>query len=193
MADPDQSLSLTYPELVDEIRRWCVEKSTGTMLIATEDNQFAKILFDGGAITFLSYGQKRGADAIALLQKVGRALVKLSQGPTAAPATEASLPDTTDILAQLAAAAGTSAVAVSSRAPLDEAALGNVLKIIEAELIEHLGPLADIVWSEHLARLGKPLSAPRLAELVEGLAHEIRDPAKIKQFKDAIRAKSGGG
>lgn len=190
MTEPDQSLSLTYPELVDEMRRWCADKRTGTMLIATEDNHLAKILFESGAITLLSYGLKNGLEAIPLLTHIGHARVKVSPGRPPPPGARA-LPPTGEIMALLAATTESSGGRLPANTPLDGEHLAKVLKIIETELIEHLGPLGDIVWTEHLERVGKPLSSLRLTGLIEGLAGEIGDPAKIRLFKDAIRDKIG--
>ncbi len=191
MPEQDQTLSLTYLEFVTEIQRWLAGKRTGTMLIATEDNHLAKILFDGGAITFLSYGPKSGREVIPFFKQIRHARVKTSQGKPAQPA-DASLPPTAEIIKQLASIGEAGESVVPSGVPLEGAQLENALKIIEAELTEHLGPLGDIVWTEHLERIGKPLTALRLRELVEGLSREIGDPAKIQRFKDAIREKIGG-
>jgi hypothetical protein len=191
MTEPDQSLSLTYPELVDEMRRWCADKRTGTMLIATEDNHLAKILFESGAITLLSYGLKNGLEAIPLLTQIGHARLKVSPGRAGAQPAGKTLPPTGEIMALLAEATEARGGRFPANTPLDGEHLAKVLKIIETELIEHLGPLGDIVWTEHLERVGKPLSSLRLTGLIEGLAGEIGDPAKIRLFKDAIRDKIG--
>src|SRR3970040_504816 len=101
MTEPDQSLSLTYPELVDEMRRWCAEKRTGTMLIATEDNHLAKILFENGAIAFLSYGLKNGREAIPLWTQTGHARVKASPARAGVHPAARALPPTGEIMALL--------------------------------------------------------------------------------------------
>jgi hypothetical protein len=65
------------------------------------------------------------------------------------------------------------------------------LKVIESELIEVLGPLANIVWGEHLDKLGKPVLASKLRGFVDGLAKEIGDPTKVQAFKDKVWQKIG--
>jgi len=65
------------------------------------------------------------------------------------------------------------------------------LKIIETELVDFLGPLANIVWTEQLERLGKPTAANKLHGLVDALAKEIGDPTKTQRFKDEVWQKIG--
>jgi len=76
MADP--TTPLNYAQLVDELRRACVEKRTGTMMLATDDNQLARILFQDGEIASISYRLKNGRDAIPLLKDIKQARVKFS-------------------------------------------------------------------------------------------------------------------
>lgn len=193
MANPEQSTMFTYDGLMDELRRACIEKRTGTLLIATEDNQLARIFLQDGEITWLSYGLKKGIEAIAAIKEIKQARAKFSQGRAGENPT-ATLPPTAEVLQLLAgdrrAPAATPARPASKS--LSNEQVPNALKVIEAELIEFLGPLAKIVWSEHLERIGKPVNSRQLPTLIDNLAKEIGDPTKVKSFKEQVWRKIGG-
>lgn len=186
----EQSAALTYAQLIDELRRACVEKRSGTMMIATQDNQLARVSLQDGEIVSINYRLKNGREAIPLLRDIKEARVRFSQGRTAAGGDQGgSLPSTVDIMLMLS---GDKAAAAPATGTVSTDQVPQALKVIEAELIEVLGPLASIVWTEHLERLGKPVAAGKLRTLVDGLAKEIGDPAKVQAFKDKIWQKLGG-
>src|SRR5206468_826553 len=64
--------------------------------------------------------------------------------------------------------------------PVNEA-LARSRGLIEAELVEYLGPMARVVVEEHLA------TASGLTDLIESLAGELNDPAKSVRFKERVR------
>jgi hypothetical protein len=55
--------------------------------------------------------------------------------------------------------------------------------VIEAELIEYLGPMARVVIEEHAT------AAHDLADFIDLLAAELNDPAKSATFKERVREK----
>lgn len=183
----------TFSELVDELRRCYVEKVTGTVMAATQDNQLARILFEKGDITFLSYGLKKGLDAVTPIKGIKEARVKISQGRVGGQQSD-TLPSTAEILQlfggeqmDLVAAAQPVSMSISGNK------IPNALKVIEAELIEFLGPVAQIVWSETLEQVGKPTGTRGVSSLVDALAKEVRDPVKVQRFKSQVWGKIGGG
>ena len=190
MVNPDQSTLFTYDGLLDELRRSCIEKRTGTLLIATEDNQLARIFLQAGEITFLSYGLKNGMDAIAAIKEIKQARAKFSHGRVGANR-GGKLPPTAEILQRLGSERRAAAARPASKSLSDDQ-VPTALKMIEAELVEVLGPLAKIVWSEHLERIGKPIHPRELRTLIDNLAKEIGDPTKVQRFKEQIWQKIRG-
>ena len=188
----DESV-FSYGELVDELRRCYVEKVTGTILAATQDNQLARILFQDGNITFLSYGLKKGVDAIEPIKNIKQARVKLSQGRVGGRQ-DGKLPATEELLELWG---GEHTAPASKKKPastsISSDRIPNALKVLEAELVEFLGPVAQIVWTETLEKVGKPANARAVSALVDALAMEIRDPAKVQRFKTQVWEKIGGG
>lgn len=194
MVNPDQSSLMTYKELMDELRRSCIEKRTGTLLIATVDNQLARIYLENGEITYMSYGLKKGAEAIIPIKEITKAQIKFSQKQIGGHQGE-KLPSTAEILHLLAGErrAPTTAAARPTPRSVTSDQMPGALKVIETELVEVLGPLAIIVWSENIERIGKPTNPPQLQTLIDNLAKEIGDPSKVKHFKEQIWQKIGGG
>lgn len=178
----DGSIPLTDTPLIDELRRACVEKRTGRMLVATQDNQFARISFRDGEIVSINYRLKSGREAIPLLKEIKQARVKFSHGKTGGEPPE-TLPSTVEIMRLLS---GDKAAPARATAAVTADQVPDALKIIEAELTEFLGPLATIIWTEHRERLDTPVTAGKLRTLVEGLAKEIGDPSKVQLFKEHV-------
>ncbi len=178
---------------MDELRRACVEKRSGTMMVATADNQLARISLQDGEVVSINYRLKNGREAIPLLKEIKQARVKFSQGKVGSDQPAGGLPPTSDIMRMLNAHKAAAAPAAASAAPssISVDQVPKALKVIEAELIEVLGPLANIVWSEHLDKLGKPVMASKLRGFVDGLAKEIGDPTKTQAFKDKVWQKIG--
>lgn len=192
MVNPDQSTLLTYEGFMDELQRSCVEKRTGTLLIATKDNQLARIYIENGEITFLSYGLKKGAEAIVPIKEITQARVKFSQRQIGGHE-GGKLPSTAEILHLLAGERRARTTARSTPRSVTSDQVPGALKVIETELVEFLGPLAIIVWAEHLERIGRPTNPRQLQTLIDNLAKEIDAPSKVKRFRQQIWQKIGGG
>lgn len=188
----EQSTLLDYPQLVEELRRACVEKRTGTMLIVTHDNQLARILLHEGEILSISYRLKNGREAVSLLKEITQARVKFSHGKAGGDQVNSGLPATDEIMHMLGGTKGAaSATPVRTAGTVSADQVPKALKIIETELIEFLGPLANFVWTEHVERAGQPVTANKLRALVDGLAKEIGDPTKVQLFKEKVWQKIG--
>jgi hypothetical protein len=193
MTEPDKTSLVTHEGFMHELQRSCNEKRTGTLLIATKDNHLARIYLENGVITFVSYGLKKGVEAIIPIKEITQARVKFSQKQIGGHHGE-KLPSTAEILHLLA---GEQRVPTTTARLTPNSITGDqmpgVLKVIESELVEFLGPLAVIVWSEQLERYGKPSNPSQLQALIDNLAMEIGDPSKVKRFRQQIWQKIGAG
>ena len=176
---------LNYGQLVNALQDLCQQKRSGTILVATHDNNLARILLDGGRIVSVVFGQKRDSDALVLVRQITSCRVKFSEGVVGSHE-GTNLPATGTILRMLGGGgaktpggAGTTAI---------EAALG----VIEQELIEVLGPMASLIWGEHLEKAGKPLTPATITRLLQTVASEISDPAKRQHFKEQVEKKIRG-
>lgn len=173
----------TYEELIAALRSLCRESNSGTMYIATPDNQFARIVLKDGAITSLSFRTKHGAEALPLIRSIPAGRFKFSPGQVAVDA-ESSLPPDYDAIAFLCA--DLAPVETAAKNGLSRAALAQAPKLIETALADFLGPIAPMVCEEHLLKHGVPQTSQALRDFVDALAREIGDPAKARRFRAAV-------
>lgn len=198
--------AVPYAELLSELGRLCAAKRTGTMFIATTDNQSARIGLRQGDIISLVFRAQRGLEAIDRIRKITAGRFTYSDTVVDRVAS-ADLPATSDLLSLLAGngAAPTIPAAptppprppeatprpVAPPAPQAAASpeLVKAQAVIEAELTEFVGPIAPLLCRGHITRAaagGSPLDLPAL---VEAVAREIGDPAKEDRFKQQTLAR----
>ena len=174
----DSDPVLTYRQLIAEVRRLCVQRQTGWLFITTSDNHSVRFGLQNGAIVALTFRNKTGMEALAAIQQVLKGSLSFSNG---LPKPQAGLPSTPELLALLQSAATDHPdEADTGPGPLDEA-LARSRPIIEAELVEYLGPMARLLLDEHVP------AASNLTNLIDSLAREISDPAKSASFKERVR------
>lgn len=190
MSSPDALLP--YRELMDQLLGLCIEKRSGTALIATDDNHLARVVIEHGTITYLNYRLKKGEAAIPLIRQINAGRLKFSQGKLG-PHDEGRLPAGADGLQLLTGSGSPPKSGKQAPASISVSRIEAAMKIIERELIEFLGPMGSIVIAELLNNVGgPPKSASKLKELVDKVAKEIGDPAKIANFKEQVWSKIRG-
>ena len=176
----DSDPVLTYRQLIAEVRRLCAQRQTGWLFITTSDNHSVRFGLENGAIVALMFRNQTGLEALAAIQRVLKGSLSFSSGPPSAKP-QAGLPPTPELLALLQSAATDHPdEADTGSGPLDET-LARSRPIIEAELVEQLGPMARLVIDEHLP------AASNLTDLIDSLARELSDPAKSASFKERVR------
>lgn len=185
MADEHLSFS-DYGELLGTISGLCADGRTGSLFIISETNCFARVVIAAGNIIYLEYRLKKGADAIPLFLEIKHGTLDFKDGKVISHKAS-PLPPTPDLLAQLG---GQPVSPVSAAQPATAAggrAAADAFKIIENELIDILGPMASLVWEEHLERAGGPAADIDLVQLISSLSTEIDDPDKAAQFRNDVR------
>src|SRR5262245_38753291 len=176
----DSDPVLTYRQLIAEVRRLCAQRQTGWLFITTSDNHSVRFGLQDGAIVALTFRNKTGPEALAAIQRVLKGSLSFSSGPPS-PKPQAGLPQTSELLALLqSAAADHPDEAETGPGPLDET-LARSRPILEAELVEYIGPMARLVIDEHLP------TASNLSHLIDSLARELNDPAQSASFKERVR------
>lgn len=170
--------------LIAEMETLCRNRSTGMVFIATDDNQMARLNLNAGEIKFISFHNKRGADALALISNIQAGRLRFEEGLTAETVT-IDLPSTVDIFKFLNNPIGTlSASAVSSAPKHTGMALSASDRVmIEEVLTEFIGPMACIVCEEELN------AAPDLESGLRKLAAEIQESSQIQDFLTQVRAR----
>lgn len=195
---------MPYSQLLMELGALCSAKRTGTMFIATTDNQSARIGLRQGEIVSLGFRTRRGLESLDHIRKITAGRFSFSD-TVVDRGSSADLPSTADLLALLSgddsppppaapAAAGPRPAALRTAAPVAthrvaDPQLATAQAVIEAELTEFVGPIAPLLCREHIARAaaaGPPWDFPAL---VEAVSREIGDRAKEDRFKQKALAR----
>lgn len=194
---------MPYGQLLSELSALCSAKRTGTMFIATSDNQSARIGLRQGQIVSLVFRTQRGREAIDHIRKITAGRFSFSDAVVDRDSS-ADLPDTLNLLAwlsgdappapaappaPLAAAPAPRTAAPAADQPATSPQLARVQAMIEAELTEFVGPIAPLLCREHIARAaatGPPWDFPAL---VAAVAREIGDRTKEDRFKQQALAR----
>lgn len=184
-----------YRQIVTELAGLCRARRTGTLFIATTDNQSARIGLREGEISSLVFRNQRGLDALIHLRKIVAGRINftdavMDRGP------RGDLPMTVDLLDMLGtddplAVVPTRPTPSAAPAPLPpassaDAQLTRVQAVIEAELTEYLGPMAVVICREHIARAAAASPPHDVRQIVEALASEIGDRAKEERFRQRV-------
>jgi hypothetical protein len=140
------------------------------MFLVTSSSQSARIGLRQGKIVHIALRRLQGLQALIELASAGVARLQFSPGVAQEPQPE--LPDTQTILAALGDSGS------NDGASLDDEAL----RLIQEELLEILGPFADVLIDENRA-------CRNLDELLPTLAKQIADPAEAAQFEQRARAR----
>lgn len=186
---PDKSI-LSYNELIGEILRFCREKKTGTALIATSDNQLARIMIENGDIIFLAYGRKHGQETIPLITAIKSGRLKFSSGKVGAYE-EGVMPPSHEVLEMLVGNRTEIVIHSDAVGALVDDQIPEAIKIVENELIEFLGPMAGIVLSDNIEKIGDIMGPEALTDLIDSVAKEIGDSKKTLQFIQQVEEKIG--
>lgn len=161
-----------------ELHRLCQENRTGTLFVASVDNRLVQFGLDQGEIVFVSCQNKRGPEALLLLQgqdfKVS--VTRFVEGQR--PVIRLELPPTSQILEQLE---GMSSRNLATADPVSGRVLSDRIKtVLEQELVEFIGPMAAIVCEETWE------SVSGLEAALEVLCRELPDPGQATRFRQNV-------
>ena len=157
-----------YDELIAELRRLCAQRRTGTLFIATADNEGGQIALRDGLVVGTRFRRKTGMEAAHGLRKITRVRFSFTRDFVDAPDPGLS---STSVLSVLTDA---------NRASEDLAG------ILTAALTTYLGPTAALIVRDQLReaeRTGRPV-----AEVVDVLATGIEDRMAAAAFKTTVSA-----
>lgn len=187
---------MPYNQLLTELGALCSARRTGTMFIATTDNQSARIGLRQGEIVSLVFRTRRGLEAVDGIRKITAGRFSFSDA-VVDRVSSTELPYTADLLVLLSgadsppppvAAAPRTAAPVAAQ-PVPGSQLAKAQAVIEAELTEIVGPIAPLLCREHIARavaVGPPWDFPAL---VEAVSREIGDRVTEDRFKQKTLAR----
>ena len=200
--------TLSYGQLLAELGALCSAKRTGTMFIATTDNQSARIGLSDGEIISLVFRTQRGLEALDHIRKIRAGRFSFSDA-VVDRVSSADLPGTSDLLQMLSGVDAPPPIAAPATPPAATprsikpaparansppaaplvAQLAKVQAVIEAELTEFVGPIAPLLCREHVARVAAAGPPWDLPALVDAVSHEIGDRAKEDRFRQQALAR----
>jgi hypothetical protein len=191
-AASDGSVLLLHDGIIDALQSLCGAKRSGTMFIITAENHVAQFILRGGEVVGLSHRLLRGLDALPSMRSFSAGRYRFVE--EAVDRTDPGLPPTLDLLALLIPEHAGPAESPQSRPPTPNMrqALESARSLIEPELTEFLGPMAELICQEHLAHVTTLTSPQQFTRLVEGIAKEIGDSTKEAQFKQRVLASFRG-
>ncbi|MEE9425225.1 MAG: hypothetical protein V3V18_09635 [Methylococcales bacterium] len=96
-----KQLIVETQELFNAIFKCCLEKTTGTFFVATEDNRSCQIVIEQGIVTSSSFSERRGFHAIIELQKLKTARFSFSKNLILPMDDSAKISDSVAVLKQL--------------------------------------------------------------------------------------------
>lgn len=185
-AASDGSVLLPHEGIIDALQSLCGAQRSGIMFIITADNHVAQFILRSGEIVGLSHRLLRGLDALHSMRTFAAGRYRFVEEPV--DRTDPDLPPTLDLLALLIPEHPAPAEPPQSTSPTSsmKQALESVRALIEPELTEFLGPMAEVICQEHLSHV-TALDSPHLVtRLVEAIAKEIGDPTKEAHFKERV-------
>jgi hypothetical protein len=162
----------------DELHKLCQEKRTGTLFIASVDNRLVQFGLDQGQIVFVSWQNKRGPEALLLLQEQNFkvSVTRFVEGQS--PVNRLELPPTDQILQQLEGGVGR---LPATGDPASRRTLSDKAKtVLEQELVEFIGPMAAIICEETWNSVGE------LEAALEVLSRELPDPGQVVRFRQNV-------
>jgi len=185
-AASDGSVLLPHAGIIDALQSLCDAKRSGIMFIITSDNHVAQFILRSGEIVGLSHRLLRGLDALPSMRTFAAGRYRFVEEPV--DRTDRGLPPTLDLLALLIPehSAPTEPPQSTSPTPSMRQALESIRSVIEPELTEFLGPMAEVICQEHLAHVTALSSPQHVTRLVEAIAKEIGDPTKEAHFKERV-------
>lgn len=161
-----------------ELHKLCQEKRTGTLFIASVDNRLVQFGLDQGQIVFVSCQNKRGPEALLLLQEQNFkvSVTRFVEGQS--PVNRLELPPTDQILQQLEGGVGR---LPAMGDPASRRTLSDKAKtVLEQELVEFIGPMAAIICEETWNSVGE------LEAALEVLSRELPDPGQVVRFRQNV-------
>lgn len=178
---------LGYRDLIGEVRRLSAEGRTGTVFITTSDNHSVRFVLRGGTISAVGFGLQTGLAAVTSIARITGGRLSFSD-ELFQHESQAELPPTAELLTLLSGAAADAGDGGGAGTGLMATSLNRSSAILEAELVEYLGPMARVVCNEHLTRAARS-GATSLNDVIESLARELGDRDKAARFTERVRAR----
>jgi hypothetical protein len=181
--------SVPFSQILDFLTELVDNKTSGTLFIHSETNRAITVALDCGQIHALYFGARRGRRAIPLISDISGGSYRFEE--TNLVDTFHDLPPTPEILSELRASINVyespltvSSTTTSSNEAIDDDKKRNLCYELKSLLLQHIGPIADIVFDDAVDEVGDFCTTPLLTkDLINKLSEEIDNTAEIEQFR----------
>ena len=185
---------LPMSELLEELRRLCADRASGTVFIATPENRSARIVLREGRIVGLNYRAKRGMGSVQMIREMVSGRIGFTQGLAQPVGGDQDLPATPVLLGLLEGRSSASDASASSGgvgAGLADAGidLAEARRIMEEELIEFLGPVAGFACQEEFAGLPGDAGLDDLVDMIDRILREAGESQHSREVVDSFIAR----
>lgn len=174
---------MSNSELLSALEELSRNQATGMVTAVTDDNHHVRIGLEKGEIMHLAAHRLQGSAAIAAIAASPCHHFKFAPGSTLP--TQPDLPASEVILNALRTGAYTEAEADFAATPAPTGIDPGLLRIIEEELTEYVGPIAPILVSEAKRQ-------PSLNAILQKLTKELPTAAAKDAFINRIRGRLKG-
>jgi hypothetical protein len=179
--------SFAYPQLLEILQELIDKQETGTLFIRSECNHLAAFTLQKGQATAVSFGPRRGDRAIPHIREISGGTYRFDrESPAGAPQ---QLPETRELMTLLKSNGALNEI-VNTAGPGSaggDASNKNSIRFskeLKELLIDHLGPIADVIFDDTLEEIGGNCSNTHQAQIfIDRLATDI-DDAEIWQFRE---------
>ena len=182
--------TLVHDALVEEIANLCRQRSSGTIFIATPDNQLAKLALVDGEIVCASLRRLHGVEVI-------KAIAVLESGqfgfnPDLQLVTKREhLPDTETLIGILRSSQSSAPPVDTELAgllPENQASNADITQILIRESTEYIGPMATVICQEYMQEQPPFPNQHQINQVIHRLEQDINDADKAIKFRQAVLA-----
>lgn len=178
---------LSLPQIMGELKHLCDKGKTGTMFITSDDNHSARFALQDGKVFTCAFSQKKGFDALPLIKKIKFAHCRFADG-VFSHMDEIMLPGENtlfDILEGDAAAPAS----IDQAVELVNPDMNKTLRMIEQQLSQYIGPIAEVVCEEYLEDIDDDITITDLGKMINSVSTEIDDVNQRAEFMQHISSK----
>lgn len=184
--------NLTYIQLLDVLTDLVDQKSSGTMFVHSDTNHMVTFALDKGRICAIYYGPNRGRKAIAAISTIKNGSYRFEASNSSSQAQD--IPPTPKILSQLKARELVGADEIPAAANVDPSSVSQedknkVCQELKDLLLEHLGPIAGMIFDVAMSEAGDFCSTPEgTRDFISKLSEDIDDADEAAAFKENANA-----
>ena len=181
---------LSYAALIQQLKTFCREKRSGTMLIISTDRHSVRFVLDNGLIIACAYTMTQGKEALPMIKSIQSGSFNFVDGGFTGGMNinESPLPDTPLIFNFLEGGGKPMQSREAKPAPSMQD-FSKVIEEIEKELSEYVGPMAEFICEEYIEDMGAPSNNAGLKSMINTVSSEIDDQMEKATFtKKAMEA-----